>query len=109
MRGAAVFAVPAAEMAGPSWCQKTKGEKSKMRMPKDHWIYAVPKAEDLDKPVIAGSTIFVRLAVRDALRAAFQRSTNSGQVEDFDVDAVVIDACNIICGFGGPEQKARVL
>jgi hypothetical protein len=80
-----------------------------MRMPKGHWLYAVPESRDPQQPIIQGCTLPIRLAVRDALRTAFQHCTHSGQDEDFDVDAVVIEALNTICGFGGPAERARSL
>ena len=81
-------------------------------LPEDHWLYApreYASAEavdpiDLPAPVL---THALRENVIAAIRYAIRASTNCGQENDFDPDAIVQNAVYALCGPYSPTTKGK--
>jgi hypothetical protein len=71
-------------------------------LPKDHWLYAERQYNDgEDEPVELGKAILtheMRDAVVSAVRYAIRGATNCGKENDFDPDALVLNAVYALCG-----------
>lgn len=73
-------------------------------LPKDHWLYAPSCAEwdserdtcaDTPQPIMSNEH---REAVKTAIRWAVRGATMCGQEQDFDPDALVLNAAYALCG-----------
>ena len=81
-------------------------------LPKDHWLhapwaYASDEAVDpidLPAPIL---THALRENVIAAIRYAIRASTNCGQENDFDPDAMVQNAVYALCGPYSPTMKGK--
>lgn len=84
-------------------------------LPKDHWLYQ-PVPDEPPAPfrvgvgkeiTIQGSRKEISDKVREAARYAMQASTNSGQIEDEDPDAVIQNLLIGLFGFHTTDGTRR--